>query len=118
MLHARPLLALALLAALAGGGVVQPVHRALHAVEAAAERAEHVAGHHAGHDRGTPHAEAPCPPSPSEPDCAVCATPTANEPAVAEATPHATEAPERLSAQARATRLATASAGARGPPQT
>lgn len=117
MLRFRPLLALALLAVLAGGGAVQQVHRAAHAAEAAEARAEHVAEHHAGHDHEAPSAEAPCPPELAEPDCAVCATPTAAQRSTVDARPHATDAAERLTAEARAVRTATASTGARGPPQ-
>ena len=113
----RPLLALVLLAVLAGGTAVQDVHRVLHAAHAAEDAAHHDAEHHADHDHDAPSAEAPCDPAPAEADCAVCATPTATDVARADDAPHAPDTAERLSAQARAVRLATAATGARGPPQ-
>mgnify|MGYP003147036145 CR=1 FL=1 len=80
----RSALASVLLAALAVGGVALPaVHRATHGLEVAEARADHAATHHgdAGHDGDASDArgsdldvvEAPCPPSPNEVDCAVCA---------------------------------------------
>lgn len=117
-MHAlRPLLATVLLAVLAGGTAMQDVHRVLHAAHAAHERAEHHEEHHAGHDHSAPSAEAPCEPAPSEPDCAVCATHAMGELATSELDPPVWDDAERVSAQARAVRLATASTGARGPPQ-
>ena len=113
----RPLLALALLAVLAGGTAVQDVHRVLHAAHAAEEAAHHDAEHHAGHDHSAPSAEAPCAPAPADADCAVCATTATADVAEADEAPRAPDTAERLSAQARAVRLATASSGARGPPQ-
>ena len=117
VLALRPLLAVVLLAVLAGGTAVQDVHRALHAAHAAEEATHHDAEHHADHDHDAPSAEAPCAPAPSERDCAVCATQMVASVADGDAVPLASDTSERLTAQARAVRLATASSGARGPPQ-
>lgn len=112
----RPVLALVLLAVMAGGLVVPEVHRAAHAAEGAAEEQAHVADHHADHDHSAPGVEAPCAPELAEPDCAVCAISATSLPPSATVAAYGTDAAARVHAEARALRVATASTGARGPP--
>lgn len=80
----RSALASVLLAVLAVGGVVLPtVHRAEHGLEVAEAQADHAASHHgdAGHGVSDgdsagvdgPAIKTPCPPTPNDVDCAVCA---------------------------------------------
>ena len=117
----RSVLASALLAVLAMGGVVLPsVHHAAHGLEVAETRDAHVAAHHddaADADRaGAPSADAPCPPAPNDVDCAVCVgLSSAADPAVAAVLPEATRATFEAHADwVRA--VAATGAGARAPP--
>ena len=119
----RSVLASALLAVLAVGGVALPaVHRAVHGLEVAEAQATHNATHHGdtahadAHQTGTPSAEAPCPPAPNDVDCAVCGgLSVAADLAVAAAPPEATlVAFEAHADWVRA--VAARGAGARAPP--
>ena len=112
----RPALASVLLAVLAVGGVVLPaVHHAAHGLEVAEARDAHAADHGHGTDGG-PSAEAPCPPAPSDVDCAVCVGLTAAS------VPTASPAPQEGASDADGARAdwigttAAAGAGARAPP--
>ena len=124
----RSALASVLLAVLAVGGVALPAaHRAAHGLEVAEARAGHAAAHHgdAGHGGSTsdalgadvPIVETPCPPTPNDVDCAVCAgLSVAADLAVAVVLPPEA-AHAAYEAHADRVRTVTASgAGARAPP--